>query len=100
MKIDLLSTEYQVKRIEDADIPKVYAICISNPLYFQYCPPTASMDRIKEDLRALPEGKTLIDKYYLGFYKAGSLVAVMDLISRYPNEATVFIGFFMIDQEM
>lgn len=84
MKIGLLSTKYQVKRIEEPDIPEVYVLCKNNPLYYQYCPPFVTTDSIKEDLMELPKGKTPEDKYYLGFYKRDkSLVAVMDLIYGY-----------------
>jgi RimJ/RimL family protein N-acetyltransferase len=41
----------------------------------------------------------LSDKYYLGFYQDGALIAVMDLISGYPNAENAFIGFFMTAQE-
>lgn len=39
MKIELLSTEYQVKRMEDN------------------CPPFVTIDSIKEDLKELPKGR-------------------------------------------
>lgn len=44
MKIELLSAEYQVKRIEEVDAPEVYVLCKSNPLYYQYCPPFITID--------------------------------------------------------
>ena len=100
MDPELLSTEYRVKRIDTVDIPKVFALCKGNPLYYQHCPPPITVESIQEDLIALPKGKTLEDKYYLGFYKDDSLVAVMDLICRYPNAETAFIGFFVVDQQM
>jgi len=100
MEIELLSKEYRIKRIEEVDILEVYALCKSNPLFYQYCPPFVTIDSIREDLTALPKGKTLEDKYFLGFYKDELLVAVMDLISGYPNAKTAFIGFFMLDQRM
>ena len=98
MEFDLLSTEYQVKRIEEEDIPEVYALCKSNPQYYQYCPPFVTVDGIKKDLAALPKGKTPEEKFYLGYYEGGSLVAVMDLITGYPDAKTVWIGIFMVDQ--
>ncbi|MFT8890104.1 MAG: GNAT family N-acetyltransferase [Ethanoligenens sp.] len=100
MNIKLLSTEYLVKRIKTVNIPEVFALCKSNPLYYQHCPPSITIERIQKDLTALPKGKMLKDKYYLGFYKNKSLVAIMDLICRYPNEETTFIGFFMTDQQI
>ena len=100
MKIEYLSEKYRVKRIEEADIAEVYALCKSNPLYYQHCPPNVTISSVKEDLRVLPKGKKLDDKYYIGFYDGELLIAVMDLISGYPNEETTFIGFFMIDQHI
>ena len=100
MKIELLSTEYSVRRIEEADILEVYALCKSNPLYYQHCPPDITISSAKEELTVLPKDKKLEDKYYLGFYDGELLVAVMDLISGYPNAETAFIGFFMVDQRM
>lgn len=69
-------------------------------MFYQYCPPSITVDSIKEDLKVLPKGKTLQDKYYIGFYKDGFLIAVMDLINGYPDTEIAFIVFFMIDQQM
>ncbi len=100
MIIENLSEKYQVKRIEEVDIPEVYALCKSNPLYYQHCPPNVTISSLKEDLTILPKGKKIEDKYYLGFYDSELLVAVIDLISGYPDEETAFIGFFMVDQNI
>lgn len=98
MNLQSLSTKYLVKRIEDADISDVFALCEGNPLYYQYCPPFVTPESIKSDMLALPPGKTMEDKYYLGFYLGDQLIAIMDLIDGYPNAETAFIGFFMMDQ--
>ncbi|WP_334137339.1 GNAT family N-acetyltransferase [Eubacteriales bacterium mix99] len=100
MEIELLSTKYRVKRMEEADIPEVYMLCKNNPLYYQYCPPFVTICSLKKDLTSLPKGKALKDKYYLGFYKGELLIAVMDLISGYPDAKTAFIGFFMMNQQV
>ena len=42
-------------------------------------------------------GKTLNDKYYIGFFKRDKLIAVMDLVMNYPKKKTAFIGLFMMD---
>lgn len=49
------------------------------------------------DLKALPEGKSLEDKFYIGFFENDSLIAIMDFILSFPKEDTVFIGLFMMD---
>lgn len=48
----------------------------------------------------MPKGKSFDDKYYIGFYQKGKLVAVMDFITEYPNKETVYIGFFMMNKKM
>lgn len=50
------------------------------------------------DLQALPPRKTMQDKYYLGFWNGDRLIAALDLILRFPNDETAFIGFFMLDK--
>lgn len=54
-----------------------------------------SLHCILEDMYALPPNKTMDDKYFIGFYKDEQLVAIMDLITRYPDDTAAFIGFFM-----
>lgn len=98
MNIALLSAQYEVKRISDADIPAVFTLCEGNPQYYHHRPPALSIEGIKSDLAALPPGKTPEDKYYLGFFDQDQLVAVMDLVLQYPSQETAFIGFFMVDR--
>ena len=100
VEIQLLSNTYKVTVLNQTDIPSILNLCSGNPQYYQYCPPAVTEDSIKKDLSALPDGKTLEDKYYLGFWMDNELVAVLDLILKYPNEKTAFIGFFMMNASM
>ncbi len=92
-----LSSHYAVKALADSDIPAALALCKSNPQFYAHCPPPPSEESIRRARVALPPRKQLQDKYYLGFWDGEALVALMDLILRYPNEQTAFIGFFMVD---
>jgi GNAT superfamily N-acetyltransferase len=58
-----------------------------------------SEQSIRDDMNALPPGKTMTDKYYVGYYDKDRLIAVMDLIIGFPNKMTAFIGFFMIEAD-
>ncbi len=100
MDIKDLSTRYTVKTVTEGDIPAVYELACGNPLYYYHCPPEATCDSIRRDMTALPPGKTCEDKYYIGFWENDRLIAVMDLILKYPNIHTVFIGFFMVNQSV
>ena len=48
-------------------------------------------------MEALPPGKSEEDKLYLGFFEKETLVAVMDLILKFPEEETAYIGLFMTE---
>ncbi len=97
MKINQLSKIYHAKKITDNDVTSVLEVCNSNPLYYKYCPPKPTVDSIKEDMQALPPNKEQEDKFYIGFFSDSTLVAIMDLIVKYPDDVTAFIGFFMLN---
>ena len=67
MKLDIqkLSSKYDVRKLHDADVDKVYEVMQGNPQYFAYCPPVATHQSILEDMKALPPGTTYNDKYYI-----------------------------------
>lgn len=79
------------------NIDEVYDLLSKNVLYYEYCPPFVTRHTIQEDMRILPPGKVIEDKYYIGFYQNGKLIAVMDLIDGYPEKQIIYIGFFMTD---
>lgn len=97
-EIQKLSKQYNVRRLTTADIDKIYAVAVENPMFYQYCPPNVTRESILDDMKALPPGMTCDDKYYVGYFDGEKLVAVMDLILGYPNEETAFIGLFMMDK--
>ncbi len=98
LDIEALSSSYTVRRLTADDVEHIYALSLGNPLFFQYCPPFVTRESILADMSALPPGMTLDDKYYVGFFQAAKLIAVMDLITNYPDTHTVFIGLFMMEQ--
>ena len=74
-----------VRKLNDADIEKVYEVMQGNPLFFQHCPPMATEQSIADDMRALPPRTTEGDKYYVGYFEDEKMVAVMDLIFNFPK---------------
>lgn len=95
MKIEHFSEKYKVRLITDEDVKEVFELCRENPTYYEYCPPFVTEDSIRRDMKALPRGKGMEDKYYIGFFEAEKLIAVMDFIDAYPAQGKAFIGFFM-----
>jgi ribosomal protein S18 acetylase RimI-like enzyme len=50
-------------------------------------------------LRALPDGKSLKDKFVLGVYKENILAGAIDLIKDYPEQDIWFIGLLLLSPE-
>lgn len=97
LDIKSLSRQYEIRLIQDTDVPVVYELCRRNTLYYQYCPPFVTEDSIRRDMTALPPKKEKTDKYYVGCFDKRRLIGVIDLIMGYPDNQTAFIGFFMTD---
>lgn len=95
MDIQSLSDKYVVKKLGFDDIQDILDLCRPNKLYYEYCPPMATEESIKEDMLALPPKTRIDNKLYTGFYADGRLIAVMDLIAGYPDPLIAYIGFFM-----
>ncbi len=95
-----LSEKYDVRKLNFDDVKMIYTFCKSNTQYYEYCGKELSIELIERDLRITPPGIPLEQKYYVGFFEKGKLVAVLDLEDGYPDEDYAYIGFFMINHEM
>lgn len=100
MNIKALSAEYAVRKLNVSDVPAIFSLCHGNPMYYQHCPPALTVDGIMADMATFPPGKAQKDKYYIGFFENGALLAVMDLIDGYPGSGIAFIGFFMTNRDL
>ena len=79
------SSRYEVRELTEAELPEIYALCQSNPFYYDCCGVQTSEELIRRDMTLLPPGTGAEQKYYLGFLDAGRLLAVLDLIDGYPE---------------
>lgn len=99
MDMKELSSKYQVRKMTAHDVDSIYELSIGNPMYYEYCPPYVTKESIVDDMRALPPGKSLDDKFYVGYFSNNKLIAIMDLIFSYPNKNTAWIGLFMMHRD-
>ena len=97
LDIDALSTSHQVRRITEADISDVYALCKSNQKYYEALNKAPTVESLTEIISSVPEGAGSEDKHFVGFYADGRLISVLDLITGYPEKDDAFIGWFMVD---
>ena len=100
IEIKKLSKRYDVRRLNLDDVQMIYIFCKRNTHYYEYCGKELSTELIEKDLKITPPGISIEQKYYIGFFDNGKLVAVMDLVDGYPTGDYVYIGFFMMDYEL
>ena len=91
-------TPYKARKLTEADISDILDLYLENTEYFKHCPPSPNLETVKEDMVALPPEKEAADKYFIGIFDDNFLVAVIDLIDRYPDNRTAFIGLFMVSK--
>ena len=98
MNLENVFSPYKARKLTEADVPDILDLYLENTEYFKHCPPSPTRETVKEDMVALPPKKEVADKYFIGIFDDNFLVAVMDLIDRYPDNRTVFIGLFMVSK--
>ena len=96
--ISMLSSEFSVRRITEANISEVYRLCRENRRYYRLTKTKPTLRGLTEVISEVPEGTAADSKHFVGFYDAeGQLTAILDLITGYPEDDDAFIGWFMVD---
>jgi ATP-binding cassette subfamily B protein len=99
--VEILSSEYDVRRITEDDISAVYNLCRANRRYYHYLGERPTRKNLTEIITKLPDGTGKEDKHFVGFWDAdGKLVALLDLITGYKEPDDAFIGWFIVDAEL
>lgn len=92
--ISQFSNQYDIRKMTEDDVDLIFELCMQNKQYYEFCQADMSREQIVNDLRITPPGKQLSDKYYVGYFLNGELMAIMDLIDSYPEDDIAFIGFY------
>ena len=96
LDIDSLFSGYDARVLRECDIPEAAGICSGNPEYYGYMRSLPSTEALLRDTLAVPEGKGLVDKYFLLIRDEAGPLGLADIISGYPEGATAWIGLFML----
>ena len=97
LEIGALSTSHEVRSITQEDISDVYALCKSNQKYYEYSNTAPTVESLTQIISRIPDDAKAAGKHFVGFYKDKRLVALLDLITGYPQKDDAFIGWFMVD---
>ncbi|MBR6259605.1 MAG: GNAT family N-acetyltransferase [Oscillospiraceae bacterium] len=96
--IGMLSSEFNVRRITEAEISEVYRLYRENRRYYRNQNTKPSRRDLTEVISEVPEGTAPECKHFVGFYDSEErLTAILDLITGYPEKDDAFIGWFMVD---
>ena len=96
LDLQSLSTSHDVRAITQSDISDVYALCKSNQKYYACINAAPTVESLTEIISRVPEGAGKNDKHFVGFYHDTQLVAILELITGYPESSDAFIGWFMV----
>ena len=100
MEVQQLSSRYRIRDLLPVDAEMIYNALKNNTIFYKYHPSMVTVKSFLEDMEALPPNKGYEDKHYIGFFREGTLVAVMDIIEHYPQHGTALIGFFAMNANL
>lgn len=100
LPVQTLSSRYQVRRLGEDDLPELLELARGNTVYYAHLHEEPSLEGLRADLTKLPPRAAPEDKYFLGYFQEGRLCAALDLILRYPNPETAFIGWFILRKDL
>lgn len=91
--------DFKIRLLTLQDQDDLLALENSNPTYHRYfSAQPLTLAEIQADLTATPADVAAEQKQVFGFYLANRLVAVLDILNRYPQERFLFIGLLMVNQ--
>lgn len=87
---------YEVRPVEDGDEEAVLSLMKGNADFYALtgCVPTPA--EVCKDRTALPPRCIMEQKRYLALWRDGAPAVLLDLITGYPRERTLFVGLFEV----
>lgn len=98
--IQSLSSEYDVRKLTEADITEVYNLCMNNRRYYRLQNDTPRRKALTSVISEVPTGSSPDNKHFVGFFDGQKLIGFMDLITGYPQRDDAFIGWFLVDADL
>lgn len=92
-----LGSSLKVKQLSPRAAETVWQLQSQDHTYHQtFQDKVPTLAEIAAEMTLLPEGARQAQKFYIGFYQDGNLVAVMDLVLNYPKVNQVWLGLLMV----
>lgn len=88
--------ELDTRELNSTDAPAMAELYQGNPQYFEHTGEDPSEELALRDLADIPDDVDRRKKRVYGFFRSGQLVAIIDLLFGYPDDACAYIGLFMV----
>lgn len=100
LDIASMSGDFKARKITEADIDDVYNLHLSNVRYYRSINEKPSKKHLTEVISEIADDNTS-KKHFIGFFDDNdTLVAILDLLTGYPNVDDGFIGWFMVKEDL
>ncbi|WMJ24150.1 GNAT family N-acetyltransferase [Paludicola sp. MB14-C6] len=100
-KIRTALPNFLVKQIQQQNYNEVLGLAQSNKKYYEYeLGRDVTYDDVVNGILECPPMIPKEQKFFIGLYQENQLIAIMDFLLGYPNESTVWIGLFMLDNSL
>ena len=94
-------SEYEIAVITRENFKQVFEVYDTNQDFFLLTQGReATIDTCVDDIDALPPTCGAHQKIYVSICEQDNIIAVMDLITGYPDETTVWIGLLLVHGDM
>lgn len=98
INVDKLSTCFKAEEATLADVDRLFPLYSSNRHYFDFFSLDCTKEQLREDMTVLPKGCSKEQKYFLTFSR-DEMIALLDLITGYPDDSVCYIGLFMVHEK-
>lgn len=101
-KIDIeeINPNYFVHELTQEHINDIYEFCVVDKDYYKLVPPLITEELVEFEIDKTSFYSKYGNRYYLGFFDFGLLIAIIDFF-EFPNQNdTIFINFFMVYKNM
>lgn len=92
---------YEIKTIDESNCERILDVLTSNQAYFRlFGEEAVSTLTCKKMIDALPPHFDARNKLLVGFWKDAQPIALLDVLTAYPTDGSVWIGLLLIHARM
>jgi len=100
-EIRRILSEYETNTITKANYDQVMKVYKTNQEYFLLTEgKVADIEDCLATINEVPPSFDPKDKFFVGFWKDGNCVGVLDFLVEYPDQSCIWIGLLLIDGKL